>query len=157
MIIELIWIAKTKEKFVSLGLAKYLERLAGIVRIKITEIDTDKKSNKEKADIIKSKEAEEIIKRLSKGDYIIALDERGKQFSSIELSSLVNNLQNQAYKKIVFIIGGSLGLDKKVLDKANLVVSLSHLTFPHQLVRLILVEQIYRAFTILRGEPYHRQ
>jgi 23S rRNA (pseudouridine1915-N3)-methyltransferase len=105
--------------------------------------------------IIKNKEAETILSMLKKDDCLIALDEKGKQFSSIQLAQLIQSLANGRRKNIVFLIGGAYGLGDSVLDRADYRWSLSLLTFPHQLVRLILTEQIYRAGTIIRNEKYH--
>jgi len=100
-------------------------------------------------------EGKKISKELLPDDYIILLDERGKQMNSIELSGLVQKLSGEAYKRIVFIIGGAFGVDKVIVEKANIVWSLSKLVFPHMLVRLIVAEQLYRACTILKNEKYH--
>lgn len=100
-------------------------------------------------------EGKKISKELLPGDYIILLDERGKQMNSIELSGLVQKLSGEAHKRIVFIIGGAFGVDKVIVEKANIVWSLSKLVFPHMLVRLIVAEQLYRACTILKNEKYH--
>ena len=105
--------------------------------------------------IIKSKEAETILSMLKKDDYLIALDEKGKQFSSTQLANFIQSRANDSEKNLVFVIGGAYGLGDAVLDRADYKWSLSQLTFPHQLCRLILAEQIYRACTIIRNEKYH--
>ena len=105
--------------------------------------------------IIKSKEAETILSMLKKDDYLIALDEKGKQFSSTQLAQFIQLRANDSQKNLVFVIGGAYGLGDAVLDRADHKWSLSQLTFPHQLCRLILAEQIYRACTIIRNEKYH--
>jgi 23S rRNA (pseudouridine1915-N3)-methyltransferase len=105
--------------------------------------------------VIKGKEAETILSMIKKDDYLIALDERGKQFSSPQLAQFIQLRANDSKKNLVFVIGGAYGLGDAVLDRADYKWSLSQLTFPHQLVRLILAEQIYRACTILRNEKYH--
>jgi 23S rRNA (pseudouridine1915-N3)-methyltransferase len=105
--------------------------------------------------IIKSKEAETILSMLKKDDYLIALDEKGKQFSSTQLANFIQLRANESEKNLVFVIGGAYGLGDAVLDRADYKWSLSQLTFPHQLCRLILAEQIYRACTIIRNEKYH--
>src|SRR5271154_5771014 len=105
--------------------------------------------------IIKSKEAEAILSMLKKDDYLIALDEKGKQFSSTQLAQFIQLRANDSKKNLVFVIGGAYGLGDAVLDRADYKWSLSQLTFPHQLCRLILAEQIYRACTIIRNEKYH--
>ena len=104
---------------------------------------------------MKRKESETILEWLKKDDYLVALDVRDKQMNSEGLAEFIQNKANQSVKKLVFLIGGSFGLDELILEKAGLKLSLSLLTFPHQLVRLILAEQIYRACTIARNEKYH--
>ena len=104
---------------------------------------------------LKKKEAELILQWIEKKDYLVALDERGKQFSSESLAGFVQSRANESTRRLVFLIGGAFGLDQLILKRANLKWSLSQLTFPHQLVRVLLIEQLYRAFTILRNEKYH--
>ena len=106
---------------------------------------------------LRKKEAETVLEWLDDGDYLVALDERGKQLSSEGLADFLQSMTNGRTKQIVFLIGGAFGLDESVLKRANLVWSLSKLTFPHQLVRLILAEQVYRACTILKNEKYHHK
>jgi 23S rRNA (pseudouridine1915-N3)-methyltransferase len=106
---------------------------------------------------LKHKEGELILNMLQKEDYLVALDERGKQFSSEGLAGFIQTRANSSCKRLVFLIGGAYGLDEAVLKRADYTWSLSQLVFPHQLVRLILAEQIYRACTILRNEKYHHQ
>ena len=104
---------------------------------------------------LKKKEGQIILNKLQKDDFLIALEERGKQISSVELASFIQTRANAGTKRLVFLIGGAYGLDTAVLQRANMQWSLSKLVFPHQLVRLILTEQVYRACTILRNEKYH--
>jgi len=106
---------------------------------------------------LKKKEAEMILASLSKDDYLVALDERGKQLSSAQLAVFIQARANESARQLVFLIGGAYGLHDTVLKRANYTWSLSQLTFPHQLVRLILAEQVYRACTIQRNEKYHHQ
>jgi 23S rRNA (pseudouridine1915-N3)-methyltransferase len=104
---------------------------------------------------LKIKEAELILASVKKDDYLIALDESGKMFSSAQLAATIQTCANKSAKQLIFVIGGAYGLDEIILKKANFIWSLSLLTFPHQLVRLILAEQVYRACTIIRNEKYH--
>ncbi|MGB5028876.1 MAG: 23S rRNA (pseudouridine(1915)-N(3))-methyltransferase RlmH, partial [Chitinophagaceae bacterium] len=106
---------------------------------------------------LKKKEGETILEWLNKDDYLVALDERGKQLSSEELAGFIQARANESVKHIVFLIGGAFGIDERVLKRANYKWSLSQLVFPHQLVRLILAEQVYRACTILKNEKYHHK
>lgn len=105
----------------------------------------------------KKKEGEIVLEWLKKDDYLVALDERGKQFTSEDVAGFIQNRANESVKRVVFLIGGAFGLAEPVLRKANFLWSLSSLTLPHQLVRLILAEQIYRACTIIRNEKYHHR
>ena len=105
--------------------------------------------------VLRKKEADVILSQLQKEDYLIALDENGKQLRSEGLAAMIQSRANDSQKQIIFLIGGAYGLDETVLRRANFTWSLSQLTFPHQLVRLILAEQVYRACTILRNEKYH--
>ncbi len=104
---------------------------------------------------MKKKEGELILSLLKKDDYLILLDERGKQFSSDELAVFIEDRSKESVKNLIFLIGGAYGIDKSVLDRANKTWSLSKLTFPHQLVRLLLAEQLYRACSIMKNEKYH--
>ncbi len=104
---------------------------------------------------LKKKEAELILQWLEERDYVVALDEHGKQFNSAALAQFIQSRANESVKRLTFVIGGAFGLDETILKRANMKWSLSSLTFPHQLVRLILTEQLYRSFTILRNEKYH--
>ncbi|MBS1566676.1 MAG: 23S rRNA (pseudouridine(1915)-N(3))-methyltransferase RlmH [Bacteroidetes bacterium] len=106
---------------------------------------------------LKKKEADMILAALGKDDYLVALDERGKQLSSVQLANFIQARANESARQVVFLIGGAYGLHETVLKRANYIWSLSALTFPHQLVRLILAEQVYRACTIQRNEKYHHQ
>jgi len=106
---------------------------------------------------LKKKEGEMILDWLKKDDYLVALDQRGKEMTSEKLAEFIQARANESTKTLVFLIGGAFGLDKMILERANYKWSLSKLTFPHQLVRLILAEQVYRACTIIRNEKYHHQ
>ena len=108
-------------------------------------------------DELKKKEASIILQMLAKDDYLVVLDEKGKQIDSTKLSSFIQARANDSVKQLVFLIGGAFGVDQQILSRANYTWSLSPLTFPHQLVRLILAEQLYRACTILRNEKYHHE
>lgn len=100
-------------------------------------------------------EGKKLLKEILPGDYVVLLDERGKQFSSVDLSAFILKISNESFKRIVFIIGGAYGADQTIREKANFTWSLAKLVFPHMLVRLILAEQLYRACTILKNEKYH--
>ena len=106
---------------------------------------------------LKEKEGKKILESLKEGDYTVLLDEKGKEFRTVEFSSWLGNRLIQPPKRLVFVVGGAWGFAEEVYNKADMKLSLSKMTFPHQLVRLIFTEQLYRAFTIIRGEPYHHE
>lgn len=157
--IKIICIGKIKEDYLKDGINEYLKRLSRYTRIEIIELkDIPLKDNMSEIEEEKAKEEESslIESRLKDSDYLIALDRMGKELSSIELSKKIDNTLSSVNKDIVFMIGGSLGLSKELLNKSDLVISFSKLTFPHQLFRLILLEQIYRSFKIMKNETYHK-
>lgn len=146
-------IGKGHEDYVKDGIEDFTHRIGRYYPVEWQLIPSPKNA----ANDLKRKEGELILNMLQKDDYLVALDERGKQFTSEALAAFIQTRANDSCKRMVFLIGGAYGLDEGVLKKANYTWSLSHLVFPHQLVRLILSEQIYRACTILRNEKYHHQ
>jgi len=155
-----IWfwsIGKSNESYVKEGIADFTKRISRYFPVEWTIIPVPKNSGMLSEMDLKKKEGETILQWLRQDDYLIALDERGKQFSSEELSELLQERASASTKNLVFLIGGAFGLDAAVLKRAQLKWSLSQLTFPHQLVRLILAEQVYRACTILQNEKYHHK
>ena len=149
--ITLITIGKIKEKYITDGIEDYLKRISKYTKIELIELE-DESFDKTKT---LKKEAEKILKRLNKKSYIITLEIEGKELSSIELSNLIDNTLNN-YSDITFVIGGSYGLDDSIKELSNYKLSFSKMTFPHQLFRVILLEQIYRAFKINNNETYHK-
>ncbi|MTI70325.1 MAG: 23S rRNA (pseudouridine(1915)-N(3))-methyltransferase RlmH [Firmicutes bacterium] len=159
MNITIISVGKIKDKYLKLGLKEFKKRLSSYCKLKVIEVNDEKApENLSKTEIkmVKDKEGERILKRLKNNTYVIALDIKGKNISSEEFSKKLDELALRGNSDITFIIGGSLGISDKVLSKAKFKLSFSKMTFPHQLMRLILLEQIYRAFRISRGEPYHK-
>lgn len=152
MKITVICLGKSKKEYVQLGISEYLKRIPKFYNLEILELPDVKLTKSNSVEIVKKKEAEIIAKHLHKDDFVIALDERGKQFSSIEFSSYFDNLLG---KNIVFIIGGVYGLDSEIRNSSNLLLSFSKFTFTHQMIRFLLIEQIYRAFTIINNKKYH--
>ncbi len=148
--IKVICVGKIKDKNLKNLIDDYYKRISKYVNIQIIEI----KDENENYDEMK-RESKEIENYLDNKNYNIALDRLGKNINSIEFSNLIDKTFIN-YSNITFIIGGSLGLDKTILDKCNMILSFSSLTFPHQLFRLMLLEQIYRAFKILNNERYHK-
>ena len=157
--IKIICIGKIKEDYLKDGINEYLKRLSRYTKIEIIELkDISLKDNMSLVEENKVKEEESrlIESKIKDTDYIISLDRLGEELSSIDLSKRLENTLSSVNKDIVFIIGGSLGLSNELIKKSNLVISFSKLTFPHQLFRLILLEQIYRSFKIMKGEIYHK-
>jgi 23S rRNA (pseudouridine1915-N3)-methyltransferase len=156
MKLELWWIGKTNEKYINNGIDIYLKRIKHYHNFGIKEIK-DVKSTKNPEDL-KTKEAEAILKLTDKRDFIVLLDEKGHAANSVELSELLQNwLLLSAYKRIIFIVAGAFGASEKLQNRANLLLSLSSLTFSHQMIRIIFLEQLYRVSTILKNEKYHNQ
>jgi 23S rRNA (pseudouridine1915-N3)-methyltransferase len=148
-------VGKNHEQYVESGITDFTKRITNYFPVSWKIIPVPKNAGLLTEADLKRKEAESILKPLEPADYLVALDERGKSFSSVQLSEFLQSRANESTKQVIFLIGGAYGLDPSVLQRANLKWSLSSLTFPHQLVRLILAEQVYRACSILRNEKYH--
>lgn len=157
MNIELITIGKTKTHYVSEGIDEYLKRLKRYVPFEITEIPDVKNAGRISKEEQKEAEGVQILNRLQPSDHIILLDERGKQYKSIEFADKLQNIMASGKKRLVMVVGGPYGFSKPVYERANELLSLSKMTFNHEMVRLFITEQIYRGMTILRGEPYHHE
>lgn len=159
MKITLITVGKIKEKYLKDAIAEYSKRLSRYCKLEIIEVADEKtpdNASETLEDAIRSKEAERILKYVKEDAYIVTLEINGKQLSSEELAEKIDKLGVQGVSHITFIIGGSIGLGKEVLDKSHYALSFSKMTFPHQLMRVILLEQIYRSYRIINGEPYHK-
>jgi 23S rRNA (pseudouridine1915-N3)-methyltransferase len=157
MKIALLTVGKTDVNWVKQGLDIYMSRLKHYIPFSITEIPELKNVSSLSKDQIKTKEGELILKNIKPVDDVILLDEHGKQYGSVEFAALLQNKINYEGKDIVFVIGGAYGFSEPVYKRANSKISLSKMTFSHQMVRAIFTEQIYRAFTIMKGEPYHHE
>ena len=159
MNIKIITVGKLKEKYLKQGIAEYTKRLGSYCKLQIIEVNDEKApetlSDKEMA-IVKDKEGERILAKVSDQSYVFALAINGKQYDSVNFAKKIENLGVTGKSDITFIIGGSLGLSKGVLSRANEEISFGKLTYPHQLMRLVLVEQIYRGFRIINGHAYHK-
>lgn len=159
MNISIVTVGKLKEKYLKLGIEEYVKRLNSYAKIEMIEVP-DEKAPEILSDIemkqVKQKEGERILAKINPDTYVIALAINGKLKSSEELADNLDKLATYGKSKVAFVIGGSLGLSDDVLKRSEEQLSFSKMTFPHQLMRLILVEQIYRAFRINRGEPYHK-
>lgn len=159
MNISIISVGKLKEKYLKAGIDEYLKRLSSYAKVEIIEVSDEKAPEVLSAaemELVKNKEGEKLLAKLSQETYVIALAIDGKMRSSEELADTIDKLATYGKSKIAFVIGGSLGLSNEVLQRADEKLSFSKMTFPHQLMRLILLEQVYRAFRINRNEPYHK-
>ena len=157
MKISLWTIGKPHDNYIKEGVTEFTKRISKYFTVEWTIIPVPKNAGMLSEMDLKKKEGEIILQWLKPGDYLVALDEHGQQFSSEGLSNFIQQRASASTKNLVFLIGGAFGLDEKILNTAKLHWSLSQLTFPHQLVRLILAEQIYRACTILQNEKYHHK
>lgn len=157
MKITLLSIGKTEEKYLLQGIDIYLKRLKHYIKLKILELPELKNTKGLSQDQQKTKEAELVLKKITATDFVVLLDERGQELSSFQFADLLSKRMLASTQNLVFVIGGPYGFDTSVYQRANEKLSLSKLTFSHQMVRLFFVEQVYRAFTILKGEPYHHE
>ncbi|MFZ3590485.1 23S rRNA (pseudouridine(1915)-N(3))-methyltransferase RlmH [Bacillus sp. DJP31] len=159
MNISIITLGKLKEKYLKQGIDEYIKRLSAYAKVEIIELADEKApENLSEAEMVqvKQKEGERILQKISQDTYVIALAIEGKMKSSEQLAEDLDKLATYGKSKVAFVIGGSLGLSDEVMKRADEKLSFSKMTFPHQLMKLILVEQIYRAYRINRGEPYHK-
>lgn len=157
MKITLLAVGKTEEKYLQSGIDIYLKRLKHYIKLEVVEIAELKNTKGLSQEQQKVKEAELIQKKLASTDFVVLLDERGQELSSLHFADLLNKRMLASTQNLVFIIGGPYGFDNSIYQRANEKLSLSKLTFSHQMVRLFFAEQIYRAFTILKNEPYHHE
>lgn len=154
MKVEIWWIGKNNETFITEGVQNYLKKLNHFSSVAIRQFN-DVKSVKDTI-ILKQKEAQQFIAQIQANDFIVLLDENGKQYTSRTFASFIENKQdNGSIKRLIFIIGGAFGFDDTLKQKANAILSLSVMTFSHQLARVIFLEQLYRAYSILNNFPYH--
>lgn len=157
MKIFFISVGKNHDDYAKKGIEDFSKRINNYFKCNWELIPSIKDASNIPVAELKRKEGEAILTKIQKEDFLVALEERGQQISSEELAKLLQTRADSGTKRLVFLIGGAYGLDKSVLERANTKWSLSKLVFPHQLVRLILAEQIYRACSILRNEKYHHQ
>ncbi|WP_278628206.1 23S rRNA (pseudouridine(1915)-N(3))-methyltransferase RlmH [Thomasclavelia cocleata] len=159
MKVKIICVGRLKEKYLVAGIAEYLKRLQAYCKVEVYEVsDESIPDNCSLANemIIKSKEGKKILDKIKQDDYVVLLDVAGKEIDSIMLAKQMENCMISGKSTIDFVIGGSLGHGQEIIERANFRLSFSKMTFPHQLMRLILVEQIYRAFKIMKNESYHK-
>lgn len=159
MKITVIAVGKIKEKYLKDAISEYQKRLSKYCKLEVIEVADEKtpeNAGKALEDSIRAKEAERILKHTKDDAYIITLEIQGKQLTSEEFAEKIEQLGVRGTSHIIFIIGGSIGLGKAVLERSDYALSFSKMTFPHQLMRVILLEQIYRGYRIMNGEPYHK-
>lgn len=159
MKIKMITVGKLKEKYLKEGITEYSKRLTRFTKLEVLELADEKtpdQASEAENQKILEKEAERILSKIGEREFVIALAIEGKQFPSEQFSNVIQDTTTKGFSDITFIIGGSLGLAPSVKKRANLLMSFGQLTLPHQLMRLVLIEQIYRAFMIQQGSPYHK-
>ena len=159
MKITLITVGKIKEKYLRDAIAEYSKRLNRYCKLEIVEVADEKTPDQASETVeenIRAKEGERILKYIKDDMYVITLEIAGKMLSSEEFAGKIESLGVQGKSSIVFVIGGSIGLGKEVLRRSDYALSFSKMTFPHQLMRVILLEQVYRGYRIINGEPYHK-
>ncbi|WP_310604227.1 23S rRNA (pseudouridine(1915)-N(3))-methyltransferase RlmH [Anaerosporobacter sp.] len=159
MKITVLCVGKIKEKYFTLGIDEYTKRLSRYCKLEIIEVPDEKTPDNasENEELqIKAKEGDKLLRYIKDNAYVIALAIEGKMLTSEELSEKMEQLGVNGDSNVVFVIGGSLGLDKRILDRADYKLSFSKMTFPHQMMRMVLLEQVYRGYRIMKGEPYHK-
>ena len=157
MKIVLLTVGKTSEKYLIEGIDKYKKRLKNYTKFEMIEILNVKKSKNFSNSELMKKEGELVMKYLQSSDYLVLLDDKGKDFTSSKFAEKLQNWMLSGKKRLVFIVGGAYGFSEVLIARGNEKISLSKMTFSHQMVRLFFVEQIYRGYTILNNEPYHHQ
>ncbi len=159
MNIKIITVGKLKEKYLKDAIAEYAKRLTRYCKLEVVELADEKTSenaSQKEEDMVKDKEGKNILQKIKDNEYVIALDLKGKHITSEEFAEFISEKAVMGQPNITFVIGGSLGISQEVLARADYKLCFSKMTFPHQLFRVMLFEQIYRAFRIINGEPYHK-
>ena len=154
MKIKIVSVGSIKEKFLKDAISEYLKRLTRFAKIEIIEVDETKIQNKIEEQV-KKEEGERLLKRIGQDEFVFLLDLKGELISSEVLAQKINDLINKGISPLTFVIGGTLGLSEEVRKRANIKLSISKMTFTHQMCRMIILEQIYRAFKIINNEEYH--
>lgn len=157
MKITFLTVGKTEDAYLKEGIDKYVKRLKHYTKLELVEINELKNTKALTADQQKAKEAELILKKISPLDHVILMDEKGNEYTSTQFAAYINKKEISLSANLIFVIGGPYGFDQSVYQRANDKISLSRMTFSHQMVRLFFVEQLYRAYTILKGEPYQHE
>jgi len=157
MKVKLLVVGQTNMKFVEQGFAEFASRLKHYTDFETLVITAPKNAAKLEVAELKNREAENIFSKIQLSDFVVLLDEKGSNFTSVEFAAFLQKRMNSGVKNLVFVVGGAFGFSEKMYERANSKLSLSAMTFSHQLIRLIFAEQLYRAFTILRNEKYHNE
>lgn len=157
MKVKLLVIGKTTQSYVDEGCKVFFNRLQHYTHFEFQVIQEKKNTNKLQIEQRKQEEGTLILKALSATDFVVLLDEKGKSFTSVKFAKWIDQQQLNVVNQIVFVVGGAYGFSPEIYEKANVKMQLSSMTFSHQLIRLIFAEQLYRAFTIIKGEPYHNE
>jgi len=157
MKITLLVIGKTEYSYLKDGIADYEKRLKHYINFQIIFLPPIKCSKKTSCEWIKNKEGEDILKHFSKSKFVVLLDEKGESYRSIAFADFIQKKMNQGVSDLLFVVGGAYGFSEQVKNAADIKISLSEMTFSHQLIRLIFAEQLFRAFTIIKNEPYHNE
>lgn len=157
MKIAIVWVGKTTTSYVSEAINEYVGRIKHYMPLEVITIPELKNTKSISMPIQRDKEGDLILKQLQVDDHIVLLDDKGKQYSSIGFAQWMDKLNHQGTKRLVFVIGGAYGFSQAVYDRSNGLLSISKMTFSHQIIRPMFTEQLYRAMTILRGEPYHHE
>ncbi len=159
MNITILTVGKIKEKFFRQAIDEYAKRLSGYAKVEQIEVKDEKEPNNaspKDLELIKEKEGQAILAKIKPQQYVITLEVKGEALTSVELSQKIETLMNHGSSDIVFVIGGSNGLGQAIKQRSNYELSFSNMTYPHQLMKVVLLEQIYRAFKIMKGEAYHK-
>lgn len=157
MNIKLVVVGKTEEKYLRDGIEIFEKRLKFYIPYEMVIIPSLKDTKNLSPQMVKDKEGELILKQVAKADKVVLFDEKGKEFRSMEYADFLQKNMNSGIKTLAFVVGGAFGFSDEVYNKADLKIAMSKMTFSHQMIRLMIVEQIYRAFTILKNEPYHNE
>ena len=155
MKLVLIQVGKTDDNYLAEGLSVFYSRIRKMIPLEVISVKESKESKSKPESVLKKEEADAISSRFKQGDIIILLDERGEQMNSRNFASYIQKIMNSGPRRLVFVTGGAWGLCEDLTSRADRMVSLSSMTFSHQLVRLLFAEQLYRALTIIKGIPYH--
>lgn len=157
MNIKLVVVGKSEERYLCEAVDIYLKRLQHYVGFELVVLPDVKNAKSLPVGELKDREAEMILKQTAKADRVVLLDEKGKEFSSMEFSKYLEKQMNASVRTLAFVVGGAFGFSDKVYEACKERLSISRMTFSHQMIRLLFVEQLYRAFTIIKGEPYHNE